>query len=389
MYVGKTLFAQIMDFVPWTSFRRIVARYGGDRGVRLFNCAEQFRVMAFAQLTWRESLRDIEACLAAQADKLYHMGLRAAVARSTLADANEARDWRIWADLAQVLIRRARRLYANEPFGIDLEHTVYALDSTTILLCLSVFPWALYRSTDAAVKMHTLLDLRGNIPSFIHISDGKLHDGQVLDFLIPEAGAIYVMDRGYIDYARLYALHQSAAFFVVRARANLNARRMYSVPTERNAGVICDQMILLNRRRVRQHYPEKLRRIRFKIPESGKTLVLLTNNTPLPALTLCALYKNRWQVELFFKWIKQHLRIRRFYGYSENAVKTQIWTAVSIYVLVAVIKKELQLNASLYQLLQILSVTLFEKMPLQEALSGIEPHIQDRASNKQLSLQGF
>lgn len=297
MYVGKTLFAQIMDFVPWTSFRRIVARYGGDRGVRLFNCAEQFRVMAFAQLTWRESLRDIEACLAAQADKLYHMGLRAAVARSTLADANEARDWRIWADLAQVLIRRARRLYANEPFGIDLEHTVYALDSTTILLCLSVFPWALYRSTDAAVKMHTLLDLRGNIPSFIHISDGKLHDGQVLDFLIPEAGAIYVMDRGYIDYARLYALHQSAAFFVVRARANLNARRMYSVPTERNAGVICDQMILLNRRRVRQHYPEKLRRIRFKIPESGKTLVLLTNNTPLPALTLCALYKNRWQVE--------------------------------------------------------------------------------------------
>lgn len=389
MYVGKTLFAQIMDFVPWTSFRRIVARYGGDRGVRLFNCAEQFRVMAFAQLTWRESLRDIEACLAAQADKLYHMGLRAAVARSTLADANEARDWRIWADLAQVLIRRARRLYANEPFGIDLEHTVYALDSTTILLCLSVFPWALYRSTDAAVKMHTLLDLRGNIPSFIHISDGKLHDGQVLDFLIPEAGAIYVMDRGYIDYARLYALHQSAAFFVVRARANLNARRMYSVPTERNAGVICDQMILLNRRRVRQHYPEKLRRIRFKIPESGKTLVLLTNNTPLPALTLCALYKNRWQVELFFKWIKQHLRIRRFYGYSENAVKTQIWTAVSIYVLVAVIKKELQLNASLYQLLQILSVTLFEKMPLQEALRGIEPHIQDRASNKQLSLQGF
>ena len=389
MYVGKTLFAQIMDFVPWTSFRRIVARYGGDRGVRLFNCAEQFRVMAFAQLTWRESLRDIEACLAAQADKLYHMGLRAAVARSTLADANEARDWRIWADLAQVLIRRARRLYANEPFGIDLEHTVYALDSTTILLCLSVFPWALYRSTDAAVKMHTLLDLRGNIPSFIHISDGKLHDGQVLDFLIPEAGAIYVMDRGYIDYARLYALHQSAAFFVVRARANLNARRMYSVPTERNAGVICDQMILLNRRRVRQHYPEKLRRIRFKIPESGKTLVLLTNNTPLPALTLCALYKNRWQVELFFKWIKQHLRIRRFYGYSENAVKTQIWTAVSIYVLMAVIKKELQLNASLYQLLQILSVTLFEKMPLQEALRGIEPHIQDRASNKQLSLQGF
>lgn len=389
MNLGKTLFAQIMDFVPWSTFGRIVARYGGDLGVRIFNCAEQFRVMAFAQLTWRESLRDIEACLTAQAPKLYHMGFRAAVARSTLADANETRDWRIWADLAQVLIRRARRLYASEHFAVDLEHTVYALDSTTILLCLSVFPWALYRSADAAVKMHTLLDLRGSIPSFIHISDGKLHDGQVLDLLIPEAGAIYVMDRGYIDYARLHCLHQAAAFFVVRARANLDARRLYSAPTQRSEGVICDQTILLNGCRTSHDYPERLRRVRFKVPESGKTLVLLTNNTVLPALTICALYKSRWQVELFFKWIKQHLRIKRFYGYSENAVKTQIWTAVAMYVLVAIIKKELQLEASLYQLLQILSVTLFEKMSLQEALTGHQMQNEDPVDSKQLTLKGL
>lgn len=389
MYVGKTLFAQIMDFVPWTTFRRIVDRYGGDVGVRTFNCAEQFRAMAFAQLTWRESLRDIEACLAAQAAKLYHMGFRAGVARSTLADANENRDWRIWADLAQVLIEHARRLYATEHFAVDLEQTVYALDSTTILLCLSLFPWARYRSTDAAVKMHTLLDLRGSIPSFIHISDGKLHDVQVLDLLIPEAGAIYVMDRGYIDYARLHALHRAAASFVVRGRANLDARRLYSAPTERSEGVICDQTILLNGRRASIDYPDKLRRIRVKVPESGKTLVLLTNNTVLPAATICALYKARWQVELFFKWIKQHLRIKRFYGYSENAVKTQIWTAVASYVLVAIVKKELQIEASLYQLLQILSVTLFEKMSLQEALTGCLLQNEEASDSKQLTLNGF
>jgi transposase len=288
-----------------------------------------------------------------------------------------------------VLIRRARRLYASEHFAVDLEHTVYALDSTTILLCLSVFPWALYRSADAAVKMHTLLDLRGSIPSFIHISDGKLHDGQVLDLLIPEAGAIYVMDRGYIDYARLHCLHQAAAFFVVRARANLDARRLYSAPTQRSEGVICDQTILLNGCRTSHDYPERLRRVRFKVPESGKTLVLLTNNTVLPALTICALYKSRWQVELFFKWIKQHLRIKRFYGYSENAVKTQIWTAVAMYVLVAIIKKELQLEASLYQLLQILSVTLFEKMSLQEALTGHQMQNEDPVDSKQLTLKGL
>ena len=369
MYVGKTLFAQIMDFVPWTSFRRIVARYDGDRRVRTFNCTEQFRVMAFAQLTWRESLRDIEACLSAQASKLYHLGLRTAVARSTLADANEARDWRIWAELAQLLIRRARHLYASERFAVDLANTVYALDSTTIRLCLTVFPWAHYRSTDAAVKLHTLLDLRGNIPSFIHVSDGKLHDGRVLDLLVPEAGAFYVMDRGYIDYARLHVLHQAGAFFVIRARANLDATRVSSAPVERTSGVICDQSIALNGRFPSHYYPEKLRRIRFKVAESGKKLVFLTNNTALPALTICALYKSRWQVELFFKWIKQHLRIKRFYGTTENAVKTQIWTAVSIYVLVAIVKKELRLDASLYQLLQILSVTLFEKMSLQQALA--------------------
>jgi len=369
MYIGKTLFAQLMDFVPWTSFRRIVARYGGDTRVRSFNCAEQFRAMAFAQLTWRESLRDIEVCLSAQAAKLYHMGLREAVHRSTLADANEARDWRIWAELAQVLIRRARRLYAGDSLGMELSNTVYALDSTTIDLCLSVFPWARFQSTKAAVKMHTLLDLRGAIPSFIHVSDGKLHDVNVLDVLILEAGAFYVMDRGYIDYARLYTLHQAGAFFVTRAKSNLDARRLYSAITDRATGVICDQSIAFNGCYAAQDYPEQLRRIRYRDPESGKTLVFLTNNTVLPALTITALYKCRWQVELFFKWVKQHLRIKRFYGTSENAVKTQIWTAVSVYVLIAIVKKELHLDASLYTLLQILSVTLFEKTPIDQALA--------------------
>jgi hypothetical protein len=389
MYVGKTLFAQIMDFVPWTSFRRIVARYGGDRRVRTLNCAEQFRVLTFAQLTWRESLRDIEVCLSAQASKLYHMGLREAVARSTLADANEARDWRIWYELAQLLMRRARRLYADESLAVDLDNTVYALDSTTIDLCLSVFPWAHFRSTKAAVKMHTLLDLRGNIPSFIHVSDGKLHDVNVLDLLMPEPGAFYVMDRGYIDYARLYTLHQAAAFFVTRAKSNLDAHRVYSAPSDRDAGVICDQTIALNGFYAAKDYPEHLRRIRYKAPDTGKTLVFLTNNTALPPLTIAALYKSRWQVELFFKWLKQHLRIKRFYGTSENAVKTQIWTAVAVYVLVAIVKKELHLQPSLYTLLQILSVTLFEKMPLQQALTDTAIIPNDSAIAKQLSLQGF
>lgn len=361
MYVGKTLFAQLMDFVPWTSFRRIVARYDGDRRVRSLNCAEQFRVLAFAQLTWRESLRDIEACLSAQANKLYHMGLREAVARATLADANEARDWRIWHELAQLLIRRARRMYATEALGVDLDNTVYALDSTTIDLCLAVFPWAHFRSTKAAVKMHTLLDLRGNIPSFIHVSDGKLHDVNVLDLLVPEPGAFYVMDRGYIDYARLYVLHQAAAFFVTRAKANLDARRVYSALADRSSGVICDQTIALNGFYAAKDYPEYLRRIRFKTPDTGKTLVFLTNNTVLPALTIAALYKSRWQVELFFKWIKQHLRIKRFLGKSENAVRIQILTALIAYLLVALHAKQHALNRSLWMVLSQLRATLFTR----------------------------
>jgi len=308
MNVGKTLFAQIMDFVPWTSFARIVRRYDGNAGVRRLTCAEQFRAMAFAQITWRESLRDIEASLSANASKLYAMGFRSAVKRSTLADANESRDWRIWSDLAAVLIRRARKLYAGDTLDIDLTNTVYALDSSTIDLCLSLFGWAPFRATKAAIKLHTLLDMRGAIPSFIHISDGKLHDVNVLDILRFEAGAIYVMDRAYVDFARLYALHQSGAFFVTRAKSSMNARRVYSAPTERDTGVICDQRVMLNGNASARKYPEHLRRIRFKDPESGKTLVFLTNNTALPALTIAALYKGRWQVELFFKWIKQHLR---------------------------------------------------------------------------------
>jgi hypothetical protein len=372
MYVGKTLFAQIMDFLPWKTFHRIVARYDGDRRARTLSCAEQFRVMAFAQLTFRESLRDIEVCLAAQVAKLYHMGFREPIKRSTLADANERRDWRIYADFAQVLIRQARQLYVTEPMAVDLDATVYALDSTTIDLAL--FPWAPFRSTKAAVKLHTLLDLRGNIPSFIHISDGKLHDVNVLDLLIPEAGAYYVMDRGYVDFARLYVLHQAGAFFVTRAKRNLDARRLYSAPTDRSTGVLCDQTIALNGFYSQRSYPGYLRRIRFKDPETAKTLIFLTNQTALPALTIAALYKSRWQVELFFKWIKQHLRIKRFYGTSANAVKTQVWIAVSVYVLVAIVRKRLNLDVSLYTLLQIFSVSLFEKMPLQQAFTDDSEH---------------
>ena len=357
-----------MEFIPWTSFSRIVARYGGDAGVRRMNCAEQFRIMAFAQLTTRESLRDIEVTLSANASKLYAMGLRHSVHRSTLAEANEARDWRMWSDLAALLIRRARKLYRDEDLGLDLSNTVYALDATTIDLCLSLFDWAPFRSTKAAVKMHTLLDLRGAIPTFIHISDGKLHDVNVLDILPIEAGAFYVMDRGYLDFARLYKLHQIGAFFVTRAKHGMDAHRVYSAPTDRSTGVICDQVIALNGFYTAKNYPEQLRRISFKDPETGKRLVFLTNNTTLPPLTIAALYKSRWQVELFFKWIKQHLRIKKFLGTSENAVKTQIWCAVATYVLIAIVKKELQLEASLYTLLQILSVSVFEKNELASAL---------------------
>ena len=368
MNIGKTLFAQVMEFIPWSSFSRIVMRYQGDTGVRSLSAAEHFRVMAFAQLTWRESLRDIEASLGANPSKLYGMGFRSLIKKSTLADANERRDWRIWADLAAVLIRRARKIYIEEDLGLDLKNTVYALDSSTIDLCMSLFPWALFRSTKSAVKIHTLLDLRGAIPAFIYLSDGKTHDTKVLDMLVFEPGAFYVMDRGYMDFQRLYRLHQAGAFYVTRAKDNLRARRVYSAPTDRSTGVIADQRVMLEGFYASQDYPEHIRRIRFTDPTTDQTLIFLTNNTSLPATTIAALYKNRWQVELFFKWIKQHLRIKHFFGTSENAVKTQIWSAVCTYVLIAIIKKELQLNASLYTCLQILSVCIFEKTELSCAL---------------------
>ena len=390
MNVGKTLFAQIMEFVPWTSFGRIVDRYSGNVGVRRMTCAEQFRVMAFAQLTWRESLRDIEVTLGANATKLYAMGLRHSIHRSTLADANESRDWRIWADVAALLIRRARKLYSDTYLvGLDLKNTVYALDATTIDLCLSLFHWAPFRKAKGAVKLHTLLDLRGAIPAFIHISDGKMHEVNVLDFLPIEAGAFYVMDRGYLDFTRLYRLHQMGGFFVTRAKANTNARRIYSSPVDRATGLVCDQTIALNGFYATQHYPDYLRRIRFNDAQTGKTLILLTNNFALPPLTIAALYKNRWQVELFFKWIKQHLRIKKFLGNSENAVKTQIWCAVSTYVLIAIIKKELQINASLYTLLQILSVSVFEKTELSCAFQSTGYSSETLDTDNQLNLFGI
>jgi hypothetical protein len=389
MNTGKTLFTQIMDFLPWSTFDRIVARYDGNRAVRKLSCVAQYQVMAFAQLTYRESLRDIEACLPAQTAKLYHMGFREPVRRSTLADANESRDWRIYAEFAQRLIAQARRLYASESLEVDLANTVYALDSTTIDLCMPVFPWAHFRSTKSAVKMHTLLDLRGNIPSFIHISDGKLHDVHALDMLIPEPGAIYVMDRGYIDFARLHTLHQAGAFFVTRAKSNLDAHRVYSAATGRTTGVIADQTIALDGSRTSRDYPVHLRRVRFRDSETAKTLIFLTNQTALPALTICDLYKSRWQVELFFKWIKQHLRIKQFYGTSENAVKTQIWIAVSVYVLVAIVRKRLNLEASLYTLLQVISVTVFEKIGIQTALSQSADRYDTAQDDNQLNLFGF
>lgn len=386
MNLGKTLFAQLMDFLPWKTFHRIVARYGADHRVRTLNASEQLRVMAFAQITYRESLRDIEACLSAQTSKLYHMGLRTPVPRSTLADANERRDWRIYAELAQRLIAQARALYASDDLGLELNNTVYALDSTTIDLCLSLFPWAPYQSTKGAIKLHTLLDLRGSIPSFIHISDGKVHDVKVLDLLIPEAGAFYVMDRGYLDWGRLYAMAQAGSFFVTRARKNTDARRLYSAPVDRDTGLICDQTIALNGFYAAKDYPQSMRRIRYHDPTTDKTLVFLTNHMLLPALTVCALYRSRWQVELFFKWVKQHLRIKRFYGTSENAVKTQIWIAISVYVLVAIVKKRLRLDVSLHTLLQILSVTAFEKLPLQQILGEAARPFNQSDFTNQLNL---
>jgi hypothetical protein len=385
MNTGKLVFAQLMTHLPLTTFRRCVARYGGEHKVKQFTCLDQFLCMAFAQLTYRESLRDIEACLRSQSAKLYHMGFRSTVARNTLSNANAVRDWRIYADFAQSLIGIARKLYINEPFGLDLSETVYALDATTIDLCLSVFPWAPFRTAKAAVKLHTLLDLRGNIPSFIHISDGKWHEVNVLDMLIPEPGAFYVMDRGYLDFERLHTLHQAGSFFVIRAKSNLKFERRYSRPVDRATGVICDQIGTLTGFYSTQHYPDTLRRIRVKDAE-GKTLVFLTNNTNLSAQNIAELYRCRWQIELFFKWVKQHLRIKSFFGTSENAVKSQIWIAVSVYVLVAIIKKRLNLGASLYEMLQILSLTMFERTPLDQLLARTALSQNDLNPTNQLIL---
>jgi hypothetical protein len=366
---GKLVFAQLMQHLPLTTFRRCVTRYRGAFKVKSFSCLDQFLCMAFAQLTFRESLRDIEVCLRAQSSKLYHLGIRSAVARNTLANANAVRDWRIYADFAQSLIGIARRLYAQEPFGVDLQETVYALDATTIDLCLSVFPWAVFRSAKAAIKLHTLLDLRGNIPTFIHISDGKVHEVTILDQLLPEPGAFYIMDRGFLDFERLYRFHEAGSFFVTRGKSNLKVQRRYSHPVDRTTGLICDQSVVLTGFYSHQGFEAPLRRIRFKDPETAKTLIFLTNNFVLPAFTITELYRCRWQVELFFKRIKQHLRIKAFFGTSENAVRSQIWIAVSAYVLVAIVKKRLHLSASLYEILQILSLTMFEKTPLDQLLA--------------------
>jgi hypothetical protein len=375
-----------MDFMPLPTFHRCVANYQGDFKVRRFSCLDQFLCMAFAQITYRESLRDIEACLRSQSKKLYHMGIRGKVSRSTLADANEQRDWRIYAELAQTLIATARDLYSTDSFFGELEETVYALDSTTIDLCLSVFPWATFRKTKAAIKLHTLLDLRGNIPTFIHISDGKLHDVNVLDVLPLEAGAFYIMDRGYLDFGRLYSFTHAAAFFVTRSKSNTKFRRLYSHPIDKSTGLICDQTIVLTGVTAQKDYPEKLRRVKFRDAETNKTLVFLSNNFTLPALTIAQLYRSRWQVELFFKWIKQHLRIKNFFGTSENAVKAQIWMAVSVYVLVAIMKKRLNLQESLYTILQIISVSVFEKISIYQLITDRDCNNTDKAECKQLKL---
>ena len=386
MYNGQTVFSQIMNFLPMKKFRRCVDRYNGNYRVRSFTCFDQFLCMAFAQLTYRESLRDIECCLRAMREKLYHMGIRGKVSRSTIAYANENRDWRIYCDFAQILIHQARQLYANDDFGLQLDETVYALDATIIDLCLSVFPWARYSKKTGAIKLHTLLDLRGNIPSFIAITQGRVHEVNILDELIPEAGAIYILDRGYLDFERLYTLHQCGCFFVVRARANTSLRRLYSMPVDKSCGLRCDQIVLPTGFYQRKHYPEKLRRVVFVDTDKDIRLNLLTNQMTLPALTIAELYRCRWQVELFFKWIKQHLRIKAFYGTSENAVKTQIWIAISVYVLVAIIKKQLKLDLSLYTILQIFSITLFEKMPILQALTETDYKNKITSGHIQLNL---
>src|SRR2546422_597793 len=389
MNQGRTVFSQLIAFLPDREFRRCVARYEGDARLRGFSCWDQYLTMAFAQLTYRESLRDIEACLRALGAKLYHMGFQSKVARSTLADANESRDWRIFADFAQVLIRIARPLCATDPIGVDLDQSLYALDSTTIDLCLSLFPWAKFRKHKAAVKMHTLLDLHGNIPTFISITDGKVHDVNILDEILPEAGAFYVMDRGYVDFERLYVFTLSAAFFVVRTKSNVLLQRRYSHPVDKRIGVRSDHTVILTAIDSAKAYPDALRRISYLDVETRKRFKFLTNNFTLPALTIALIYKARWQVELFFKWIKQHLRIKSFFGTSENAVKTQIWIAISIYVLVTIVRKRLGLEASLYQILQILSITLFEKTPILQAFQAFDSRDDLVNCGNQLNLFDF
>lgn len=383
---GKSIFSQLTDFLPWTQFQECVARYQGNYKLKSFSCWDQFLCMAFAQLTYRESLRDIEACLRANQIKLYHMGIRGRVSRNTLANANSARDWRIYADFAQVLINQARLLYRDDEFSLALQQTVYALDATTIDLCLSLFPWAPFRKRKGAVKLHTLLDLRGNIPTVIIITHGLIHEVNLLDQLTFEAGAFYLMDRGYLDFPRLHRLHLSSAFFVTRARKRFDCQRLYSAPVDRTSGIMCDQIVTLSNPVPRAGYPDKLRRIRYFDPQQERRLIFLTNNFTLPPLTVAQLYRSRWQVELFFKWIKQHLRIKKFYGTSANALKTQIWIAISIYVLVAIVKKQLQLDGSLYRILQILSVSLFEKVPILEALSLSNCEMELTTPCKQLIL---
>ena len=386
MNQGQTIFSQVIDFLPKKKFRQCVNRYNGNHRIRSFTCYNQFLCMAFAQLAYRESLRDIECCLGAMREKLYHMGIRGKVSRSTLADANEIRDWRIYSDFAQVLIHEARRLYVDDDFGLELKETVYALDSSTIDLCLSVFPWARFRKTKAAVKLHTLLDLRGDIPTFIWITDGKVHDVNILDHLIPEPGAIYIMDRAYLDFHRLYQMHQSSAVFVIRSKSNTGLRRIYSHEVDKTSGVRCDQTVVPTSFYSKKDYPEKLRRIKYFDAEKSRSLIFLTNQFMLPAQTVAELYRYRWRAEIFFKWIKQHLRIKKFFGTSENAVKTQIWIAISTYVLVAIMKKRLKIDLTLYTILQILSITLFEKKPIYQVLTENEYKTKNTSSHIQLKL---
>ena len=386
MYDGSLVFSQLMDHLPQHTFRRCVERFGGDRSIKSFSCQDQFRAMAFAQLTYRDSLRDTVTCLNAQSSKLYHMGIRGSVRRSTLADANESRDWRLYAAFATALIAVARRLYAEDAFGADLDSAAYALDTTTIDLCLSLFPWAHFQRQKAAIKLHMMMDMRGNIPVVIHIDDGKSYDTDILDVLVPEAGAIYIMDRGFFDLIRLNRLTSAGAFFVVRAKDRHCVRRLVSRPVDRSTGVICDQIVRLTIRKSAERYPDRLRRVRYRDPQTGKKLIFLTNNFVIAPLTIADLYRCRWQIELFFKWIKQHLRIKSFFGTSDNAVKTQIWIAVAVYVLIAIVKKRLCLEASLYTILQTISVTAFEKTPLIQLFATPAMATDTAASDNQFNL---